>query len=517
MKTMRRISSYLPRRAALGAAGLAALLALGCAPGDGTTGIPEGPHPLPNYEDGKADNYVSTNAREFDLRGTAHVTLPEGFDTLDAEAKAAKLDALVQSRLSQVAWAVRSHVERVVRDASGGTSGENARFFTYFKRDHSDAEPAVVLPAEARARFTFHLELVGSYHLMSQLAPGRATRRAFELALDGEPAPVRVVITGSDSRDAFPKYDELFADGVYDIAVHFGGDYNEGRFDLETAKWMVTALLEGGWTHEKVTGFADLAIDSGPFVRSLVVEGKPIEARVYVYHADMVTPDQEHLLSEAMKASLAERDVVVYSGHAGPGAGFILDYQPRHEIPARDFATLPLAEKYQIYVFDGCQTYRTYVDDLMQNPNKTFANVDVVTTVNTTPFAVGYQMIHQLLYWLTLTDGAGNHFPLSWQTLLRGLNTEKYKSVHYGVHGIDDDPRLNPHASEGITCRPCSTDADCGAGGNFCLGYAGGSACGVACTTDEACGAGYRCGRITDDPDLFYLPKQCVRRDYRCR
>ena len=25
---------------------------------------------------------------------------------------------------------------------------------------------------------------------------------------------------------------------------------------------------------------------------------------------------------------------------------------------------------------------------------------------------------------------------------------------------------------------------------------------------------GYRCTRITEDPDLFYIPKQCVRRNY---
>ncbi|MBW2737010.1 MAG: hypothetical protein JRH20_31895, partial [Deltaproteobacteria bacterium] len=142
--------------------------------------------------------------------------------------------------------------------------------------------------------------------------------------------------------------------------------------------------------------------------------------------------------------------------------------------------------------------------------------VDIVTTVNTTPFAVGYQLIHEFLYWLTFTSNDGKHFPLSWAAILRGLNTQRYKSVHYGVHGIDNDPKLNPHASEGIACTPCSSDADCGAGGNFCLGYSGGAACGVACTTDTACPDGHRCARLWDDPDLWYYPKQCVPRDYIC-
>jgi len=130
---------------------------------------------------------------------------------------------------------------------------------------------------------------------------------------------------------------------------------------------------------------------------------------------------------------------------------------------------------------------------------------------------VGYQLIYEFLYWFTFTDRESRHFPLSWKTILRGLNTESYRDVHYGVHGIDGNPRLNPHAHRNILCKPCESDDDCGAGGNFCLGLPGGSACGVACTTDAACGNGFRCARITDDPDRFYLPKQCIPRDYVCR
>jgi hypothetical protein len=473
-----------------------------------------GARAVPNYEDSKADNYVSSNAREFELRGVTHLDLPEGFAELDAEAKAGQLDGLVQRRLNTVAYAVRRHVEGVVREANGGVTGDDARFFTFFKRDHVAHEAAEIIDEGKRARVPFRLELVGSFYLMSKVAPDNGGARTFTVDAEGE--ALTVEIAGSASRDAFPKYADLFADGVFDIAIHFGGDYNEGRFDIETAKWLVTYLLEGGWKNESVTDFASLTIDSPAFTRTFTVEGEDVEARVYVYHSDMVDAANEARLADAMKLSLAERDVVVYSGHAGPGAGFVLDYQPRFEMPARDFATLPLAEKYQIYVFDGCQTYRTYVDDLMKNPAKTFDNVDIVTTVNTTPFSVGYLTLHQILYWLTLTDDAGRHFPISWNDFLRGLNTEDFRSVHYGVHGIDANPQLNPHRSD-VLCQPCTTDADCGAGGNFCLGYGGGAACGVACTTDTACGAGFRCGRITDDPDLFYLPKQCIPRDYVCR
>ena len=39
----------------------------------------------------------------------------------------------------------------------------------------------------------------------------------------------------------------------------------------------------------------------------------------------------------------------------------------------------------------------------------------------------------------------------------------------------------------------------------------------MACSTDTACPDGYRCARLTDDPDMFHLPKQCIPRDYACR
>jgi hypothetical protein len=67
-----------------------------------------------------------------------------------------------------------------------------------------------------------------------------------------------------------------------------------------------------------------------------------------------------------------------------------------------------------------------------------------------------------------------------------------------------------------VACSPCATDSDCQAGGNYCLGYAAGAACGVACAQDAACDDGYRCARLFTDPDLWYLPKQCIRRNSVC-
>ncbi|TNF37884.1 MAG: hypothetical protein EP329_01950 [Deltaproteobacteria bacterium] len=493
----------------------------GCS--DSTTPGVDGPHPL-NPEAGKSDNYISTNAREFVLTGHALATAPSDLATLEGDARDAALTRAAEGRLPAVVRAIKQHIEGVVSGLNGDKRGDDAEWFVYVRRDASNLADVAIVDDNGtpKVQFGFELELVGNVTLMSKLSPeDGGGDRTFEVVVkdywadtDGE--HVTVTMAGSESRDAFPRYDAMFADGVLRVAIHFGGDYNSERFDLDTARWLVGVLLEQGFTNTAVTGFDDLKLDSPPFTRSLTVEGRPLEVQVKVVHSDMVPATEESLLSDSFKQSLLDADIIVYSGHAGENAGFILDYQPRLEIRPSEIATLPMSDGYQIFFLDGCQTYRTYVDDLLANPHRSSANTDIVTTINTTPFSVGYQVLWEVLFWMTLTDDDGDHFPLSWKTILRGINTEQFDSVHYGVHGVDDDPQLNPHHSEGVACTPCATDADCAAGGNLCLGYPGGGRCGVACTTDTACGEGYRCARITDDEDLFYIPKQCVRRDLSC-
>ena len=485
--------------------------------------------PAPEYDATKADNYISTNAREFVVRGDLTAALPEGFADLSGEERALRLQSTINSHSRKVSSAVRNRLKAAASDANDGVTGDDATYFTYF-RSNSELLGDVLSTTDDTVTYQLEMQLVASPYLMHYVSPGENERRSFTVELTNgygswgsssssssdEAEVVELTIEGSASRDAFPKYNEMFEDGIYDIAVHFGGDYNEGRHDIETAKWLVETLVEHGWESD-VRTFEDLKIDSGPFTRKLEVEGSTLEARVYIYHSDMVEAAEEEKLADVMRESFAERDIVIYSGHAGSNAGFILDYQPKFEIDDKDFKDLPMADKYQIFVLDGCMTYRTYVDQLLANPAKTYENVDIVTTVNTTPFGLGYQVLHEFVYWLTLTDQLGRHYPLTWQTILRGVNLRSFKTVHYGVHGIDADPGLNPHGGEDMLCSPCRDASECGPGGNICLNIGGQGACGVACASDSACPDGYRCARLTDDPDLFHLPKQCIPRDYQCR
>lgn len=496
-------------------------LALSVAAGacGGTTSEPSDPQstddpiPVPEIADGKADNYISTNAREFLLTGTAHAELPEGYEEMSETERQEAVSEAAENRLSTISHSVENHVEDVVDEAGD-------EYFIYSRNDNAETNRAEVV--DGAIVLDFELELAGSPGLVEVVLAEGGGDGTFDVEVSeyggSDTEVVTVEMAPTPSTDAFPKYDELFADGVYDIAVHFGGDYNDERYDIETAKWAFETLKEDGWQHESAESFSDLNIESGPFTKEITVEGEPIEARVYIYHADMVADSNQSQLAEAMKTSFAERDVVIYSGHAGSNSGFILDYDPKFEIDPDEFRDLPLAEKYQIYVFDGCRTYRTYVQDLMENGRKSFDNLDAVTTINTTPFSAGYQVIHEFVYWLTITDDQGRHFPLTWKTILQGVNTEEWDDVYYGVHGIDQDPKLNPHASQGVACTSCDSQQACEAGGNYCLQMnGGGSACGVACATNEACGEGMDCVPITDNPDEFYVPKQCMPAQQQCR
>lgn len=498
------------------------VFAVGCGDTGEATGPEgeEGPHTVPNFDFGKADNYIGTNSREFVLTLESSAELPADFSQADADRQDEIISEVVADKMQSIGYSIERHVKDVIREHNSELTEDQKEFFVYFRSDNAEAG-ADISVEQSEVAFSVEMEFVGSVYMMSILAPPDSSRRTFDVDVYSSrwggsvEDTIEVEIRGSDSRDAFPRYDALFEDGLLDIAIHYGGDYNDDRYDLETARWTAESLLEDGWTHESVSSFEELRIDSGPFVRQVTVEGRDVQVRMSLYHSEMKDDEVggervgQQGLRAAVERSLLEADIFVYSGHAGTDAGFILDYSPRFEIPATEFEDMQMADKYQVFVMDGCNTYRTYVRDIMANSARDFANTDIMTTVHTTPFSAGYYVLWRLMYWFTYTDSKGSHFPMSWKTIIRGLNQE-FDDVHYGVHGVDDGPKLNPHASDGFMCQSCTSDADCGAGGNYCLGFGDGGGCGVGCTTDTACGDGFRCARVFDADDYYYLPKQCV-------
>ncbi len=467
---------------------------------------------------GKSDNYISTNAAEYTLTGQVSVALPADFDSLDDIAQKSATDQISDKVVDEISRKSRARIDEILKTPNVDITEAEAKYFIYVKPSYQNAGAAETAVEEGNLLITYRLQLVGSAELLKFIIDAEgAEHLKFSIEHDGEELAVDVLVSPVPSTDAFPKYNEIFEDGIYDITVIFGGDYNEERYDIETAKWTVQFLIESGWQNDSVTTFEDLKADSAPFVLPVTIEGREVEARVHIIHSQMDDDagKPQSLLRELVEGAVKRSDVVIYSGHAGAGAGMILDYQPRYELDDSEFDDIDMKEGYQIWVFDGCNSYRTYVDALLENPNRSYQNTNIVTTVNTTPFSAGYEIINRFVHWLVLTDDTGRHIPVTWNTLLGGVNDD-FPEVHYGVHGIDDNPKLNPNGAD-LLCGSCEVNEDCGGGGNVCVNYGDSPACSVACTTNAACGQGYECISLYDDPELFYMPRQCVRTSQSCQ
>ena len=146
--------------------------------------------------------------------------------------------------------------------------------------------------------------------------------------------------------------------------------------------------------------------------------------------------------------------------------------------------------KYQIVFGEGCDTFMIG-PALLSNENKNGKNIDVITTTSLadndgTPLR---NFISRLLD----SDSKGRHRPRTIRSLLAELDP----AAMYGVHGVDDNPRLHPYAAVEKFCSPCKSHTQCGGAGNQCTSISEGEGkrCTAGCTTDEACPSGFVCSQ----------------------
>ncbi|MFB6373239.1 MAG: hypothetical protein ABEN55_09020 [Bradymonadaceae bacterium] len=179
----------------------------------------------------------------------------------------------------------------------------------------------------------------------------------------------------------------MFEDRLLHVAIHVGGDYNDARYDMETAEELFDRLQSDLGLEAPVERFEDLRSDSGPFVGQFDANGETIKFEVILIHPNIQQEPgvgYEGLL-ELYRESANDHDIVIYDGHAGYNSsysGVVVHYNPRHAIPADDFDELDLPDKSQLFVFNGCKTYTSYADAMYAHPNKSTENLDIVTTVN---------------------------------------------------------------------------------------------------------------------------------------
>src|SRR5262249_52760239 len=154
-------------------------------------------------------------------------------------------------------------------------------------------------------------------------------------------------------------------------------------------------------------------------------------------------------------------------GHSGPFYGFALaNWRKTAEgdLDDSEMRTIPMpADKYQVILANGCDTYQIG-EAFKDNPNKAGKNVDVITTMSFsnagTPATVE-DFVNALM-----ANESGKLHPQPISTLLTNLDNESW-GFHsmYGIHGIDDNPKLVPFAKTQNFGKSCSANADCGGPG----------------------------------------------------
>jgi hypothetical protein len=442
-------------------------------------------------------NYRSTAGQEYSLSTPVTFEVPANVLALSGAAKDAALLAHAQGLRNTVTTAITAELDkRWPEDARTTSAGVAIEF-----------RQASATTADLKAADATHMSMVVSAEFSGEKAllqklPMKTENGASFLPISADlgagATELHVSVTPIErSLNAYPKYLDMFADGL-DIAVHVGGDHDDPPQDIDHARSVYDDLLTSGFK-SPVTRFEDLKIDSGPLTSKIRVKGADVAVRVRIVHVDMSTPDTRNVLIDAYKSSVKNADVVIYDGHAGRQldySGVVVAYKPtRVALPASEFKNIDATSKQQVYLFNGCETYTGYADKLYENPKKNTTNTDVITTGN---FSAIQPKANQVISFIHsfIDQKSGVWIPRSWDSVLARMNAVGERSwVHvYGVHGLDDNPKVSPLADTSKVGAACTKDADCAGADSKCLSVSSTKkACGVACADTAGCPSGTKC------------------------
>lgn len=481
----------------------------------------DGDEDLVAVSPGKADNYYSNVGAEFELTGSIPLVL-----TAEEAADKAKLDEAVARRLTAVTLYLTAYLTAKFRGIDRNNDGVISDDEVFFRNEgygdfkamvrNFSTETLEISEVEGSHIVRFTVDIAGPTDLLQkipradgqpagtfalQLPKGasidpanvpRGTFRSFDpKGYSGELETI--LLAGRrlpDPANAYPQHRAFVEDGLFDITFFFGHDYNASRSDLEEARQTYDWLLRKGYSAPAgVRKFEDVGSDVGPFTRTLKAGGKDVRVEVRIFHAEQwlgrPAEQKQRLLDE-----LVARDVFFYPGHAGPYFGFYIDGARAADVSYRSLASAPFSDKQQLLVAQGCQTYGNYADMIYAHPQKSEGNYDVITTVN---YSYGQGTLG-VLEALVGVDGAGNHKPLDYYSLIGRINAEYWnreENVIYGVHGMDGNPQLHPWASPDRIGEACSRNVDCGdPNGNRCVSTSSGKQCAAVALAAAACPTG---------------------------
>lgn len=492
-----------------------------------STASPEGTagDGLDLVDEGKADNYYSNVATEFEVSGV----LPVGM-TEEEFADEARRGDIITRRLTAVGLYLTTYVTDKFRGIDENGDGEISESEIFFRNEGYGGFHAMVrnysietleVSGDAASGYSvrFEMDLAGPADLLSRIpradgtsgsgltfdlrmprnasanpssVPRREIRNFNPDTYTGELETVRLTAEKLPTPgNAYPHFAEMVADGVLDVTLFYGHDYNTSRSDLEEAREAFDTLRDLGFT-PPVQSFDALRPDSGPFTRDARAHGRELRVEVRIFHSDMFTTDRRGQHDLAV-SELTGRDVFFYPGHAGPYYGFYLDANDAATVSYRELATAPFTDRQQLVVAQGCQTYSQYADMLYASEAKSEANLDVITTVNYSYGRGTMALLRNLLRF----DAQGNHVPVDYYRMVSDLNSDwlnRSELVFYGIMGIDGSPVLHPYASTDTIGQACAAAADCGdPAGNVCVR----GTCGAVSLAASGCPEGTRYSRVS--------------------
>ncbi len=501
---------------------------------------------------GKADNFLSLSAQEYMVEGVAWVELEGDYAEASEEERLVRVKELVYYRQIAINWFLLQYLM--------GPEDDHDNKFESLTKNGSYEDLELTADGENPLRYTFKFrqEVAGQLDLLEEL-PTTATgdgRHTFELPVGKvsnaemakleldkewyrkspwspfdptkvEPSKVETLALTiwpeERSSDGWIDYARLFEDGELTVSVHFGWDYHK-EYHLVHSKDVYNWLVQRGF-QSPVASYDEYTRESGPLTKTITANGEPVKVSVWLYWGKPGTetdPDTDaggQLLEDDMLAALATRDAVVFSGHSGPFYGFALANWRKtskgdiddSEIPAIDMP----ADRYQVVLAEGCDTY-ALGQAFWENPNKADKqSLDIVTTTNFSNASTA-GVVRNFLTALTEEDYDSRHTPWKYSDLLKRLdgNSSWFHSM-YGVHGIDDNPRLHPYAAVARFCDPCKYDSDCGGVGNKCVKLSAAErVCSAECLSTDACPAGYECMSVATGS--WITSRQCVPHGLTC-
>jgi len=505
--------------------------------------------------EGKEDNFLSRSAQEYLVEGKTQVVLDEADATLPDADKLEKVKRLIAFKQVVVAWFLNAWIApKDKEDKNFGYGGFNAL------TKNGSFEDLNITKVDARTySFTTRQQLAGQLDLLERLPTTRTSdgRITFKLTVgqisnkdmanlaagaewfrsapweDFDPRAlpagttfdsIDLVITPQPrSLDGWIDTPKLFADGKVTIGVHFGWDYHSAAH-LTASKDFYAWLIKKGFK-SPVASYDKLTRTSGPLMKTITANKKPVKVEVSMFWGKpgaSTDPDTDAggawLKADLIK-SLETREVIIYSGHSGPFWGFSManwNKTEAGELDDNELKSLAMPSTFQMVLAEGCETY-AIGEAFFANPAKASrTNIDIVTTT-TYSTAEGADPVVDFIEAIVGTS-YGKHVPWLWTELLQNLDYNAWDPALYGVHGIDDAPHLHPYADPTKFCTTCSSDASCGAEGNFCANLgaaAGGKICTAACTGDDGCPSGYVCAPIAKGASI--TGSACVPRSYSCK